>query len=51
MMDCCGSAEDRWQKKVNKEIEKAIREKAKEKKKEMKLLLLGKCVYIEICSL
>ena len=40
-MDCCSSAEEKEQRRINREIEAKLRRDKKDSRKEVKLLLLG----------
>jgi hypothetical protein len=50
-MMCCLSAEAREQKQINREIEKQLRIDKKNQRRELKLLLLGKFIFLFIVYL
>ena len=50
-MACCLSEEQKEQKRINAEIERQLRKDKRDARRELKLLLLGKLIFLEIVLL
>ena len=50
-MACCLSEEQKEQKRINAEIERQLRKDKRDARRELKLLLLGKLIFLQIVLL
>ena len=50
-MACCLSEEQKEQKRINAEIERQLRKDKRDARRELKLLLLGKLIFLKIVLL
>ena len=49
-MACCLSEEQKEQKRINAEIERQLRKDKRDARRELKLLLLGKQIFLQLVS-